>query len=317
MIRRARQRRLALERRADARAISAGKVGIDLERLLDQRDDRLRVVLLQKGPPEHRGAGRAHLLDEVAAARQLALVIGRHKQVLAPLAPVGTGQTEVRYPLEPHVVDHAEREWRRLNDDRSLGDVQIDKEIDGVRIGRQEQGLGVHQLGEDQDRVVRNAGFLAALEDGRHGSALVGIHERLDAVHQVEVVVDLRNSLFAWCAVLELERAETRLQPVGRGDRRRDRRGGLGGGRAGQCQRGAGQDQREATVELFHNSISQGLNAGLSRPLHGAVACRTANSRVRPRSAARSWRRTVRAGCRAAASGKSPCPEQSESSCPV
>ena len=160
VIRRARQRRLALQRRADARAVSAGKVGIDLERLLDQRDDRLRVVLLEKGPPEHGGAGRAHLLDEVAAARQLALVIGRHKQVFAALAPVGTGQTEVGDPLEPHVVDHAKREWRCLNDDRSLGDVQIDPEIDGVRIGRQEQGLRIHQLGEDQGRVVRDAGLL-------------------------------------------------------------------------------------------------------------------------------------------------------------
>ena len=222
VIRRARQRRLALQRRADARAVSAGKVGIDLERLLDQRDDRLRVVLLEKGPPEQGGAGRAHLLDEVAAARQLALVAGRHKQVLAPLAPVGTGQTEVGDPLEPHVVDHAEREWRCLNDDRSLGDVQIDPEIDGVRIGRQEQGLRIHQLREDQGRVVRDAGILQALEDGRHRSALVGVHERLDAVHQVEVVVGLGHGLFARCAVLVLQRADADLDFVRRGDRRRD-----------------------------------------------------------------------------------------------
>ena len=120
---------------------------------------------------------------EYPLTRQLALVIGRHKKVLASLAPVGTGQTEVGYPLEPHVVDYAKREWRCLDDDRSLGDVEIDKEIDGVRIGRQEQGLGIHQLGEDQDRVVRHAGILDALEDGRHRSALVGVHERLDAVH--------------------------------------------------------------------------------------------------------------------------------------
>ena len=34
---------------------SSSGVVIDLERLLDQRDDRLRVVLFEKRPPEHRG----------------------------------------------------------------------------------------------------------------------------------------------------------------------------------------------------------------------------------------------------------------------
>jgi hypothetical protein len=40
-------------------------------------------------------------------------------------------------------------------------------------------------------------------------------------------------------------------------------------------------------------------------------------SPTRPRSAAKSWRRTAQAGCRGAASGKSPYPACSESSCPV
>src|SRR6476469_9701576 len=109
MIRRARQRRVALQRGADAGAVSARKIGIDLERLLDLRDHRLRIVLFEKGPPYQGGAGSTHLLNEIAAARQLALVIRRHKQVSAALATVGTGQTEVGYPLEPHVIDHTER----------------------------------------------------------------------------------------------------------------------------------------------------------------------------------------------------------------
>ena len=57
-----------------------------------------------------------------------------------------------------------------------------------------------------------------ALEDGRHRSALVGIHERLDAVHQVEVVVGLGDGLFARRAVLEFERADARIDLVWRGD---------------------------------------------------------------------------------------------------
>ena len=216
MIRRARQGRLALQRRADAGAVSARKVGIDLERLLDQRDNRLGVVLLEERASQQRGAGRAHLLHEVAAFGQFALIVRRHKQVLASFAPVGTGQPKVGDPLEPHVVDHAKREWRRLNDDRSLADVQIDKEIDGVRIGRQEQRLGIHQFGEDEGRVVGDAGLLDALEDGRHRSALVGVHERLDAVHQVKEVVGLGHRVFARCAVLVFKRADAALDLVRR-----------------------------------------------------------------------------------------------------
>ena len=202
MIRGARQRGLACQCRGDAGAVAAGDIRVDLERLLDQRDRRLGVVVLEERPAQRRRAGRAQLVHEVPALRQFALVAGRHQQVPPALAPVGTGQAEVGHPAEPDVVDDAERQWRRLDHQRPLGDIQVDPEIDRVRIRGQEQRLRIHQLRPDEGRVVRDAGLLEALEDGRHRSALVGIHERLDAVHQVEIVVDLGHGLLARRAVL-------------------------------------------------------------------------------------------------------------------
>ena len=66
------------------------------------------------------------------------------------------------------------------------------------------------------------------------------VHERAVGVGEVEVVVEFLGGRLARHAVLELERADARLDLVRRGDRRRDCGGRLCGGQVWQRQHGAG-----------------------------------------------------------------------------
>ena len=74
----------------------------------------------------------------------------------------------------------------------------------------------------------------ATFEDGRDRSALVGIHECLDAVHQIKVVVGFRHGFFARRAVLVFQRADAALDFIGSINRRRDF-GGEERGDRNQC----------------------------------------------------------------------------------
>jgi hypothetical protein len=58
-------------------------------------------------------------------------------------------------------------------------------------IGRQEQRLGIHQLGEDKDFVVLDPGAQKALVEGADADPLKGVHKRLVGVREVQVVIDL------------------------------------------------------------------------------------------------------------------------------
>ena len=54
-------------------------------------------------------------------------------------------------------------------------------EVDGVGVGGEEQRLGIHQLGEDDDLVVLDADVEQALADRVDVHALQGVHERARA----------------------------------------------------------------------------------------------------------------------------------------
>ena len=83
--------------------------------------------------------------------------------------------------------------------------------VDCVGVGRQEQRLGIHQFGEDEDLVVLDADALHALAEGVDADAPQVVHERAIRVGEVEVVVDLVGGRLARHAVLEFERAEAAL----------------------------------------------------------------------------------------------------------
>ena len=93
---------LAAQELGDARAETAGFVGINLGRLPDQLDRGLRIVLLQKQ------RARAHTTrvvrdagDEEPALWQRTVVARRQDQVFPAFAPIGTGQAEIRDPAKP------------------------------------------------------------------------------------------------------------------------------------------------------------------------------------------------------------------------
>ena len=87
---------------------------------------------------------------------------------------------------------------------------------------------------------------------GDQADALHRVDERVVGVREVDVVVSLFQCGLARRAVLEVERAEPRLDFVRRGDRRRDCRCRLGGGQVGQHQCGTDQGRKES--DWLHQS---------------------------------------------------------------
>ena len=92
----------------------------------------------------------------------------------------------------------------------------------GVGVGGEEQRLGIHQLGEDEDFVVLDAGVEKTSACGDDADALHRVDERVVGVREVDLVVGFFQRGFARRAVLEVERADDRIDLVGRGDRWRD-----------------------------------------------------------------------------------------------
>ena len=97
---------LAGQEFADARAVAAGRVGIELGGF-DQRGRRLRIVVLQKRAGENQHARGAGAGDEVTAFRHRAIVTRRQDEILSTLTPIRSGRTHVRDPAEPHIIERA------------------------------------------------------------------------------------------------------------------------------------------------------------------------------------------------------------------
>ena len=89
---RGRGERTASEDRADARARSAWRVRVDLERRLDGRDGRRGIGVLHERPAEHQHAVRARVADEEATFGERSVVAGRDQEELAARATVGPGR---------------------------------------------------------------------------------------------------------------------------------------------------------------------------------------------------------------------------------
>ena len=218
-LRRCSGRRAALEQRRDARAGGARRVGVELQRALDRLDGRRRVVVRQERPPEQERPRRARVSDVVAAVRQRAVVAGRDEQEAAAFAAIRARQAEVDDPAPPHVVEHPERLRRRLDDHRARREIDDAEEVDGVGVRGQEHGLRAHQLREDEDRVVLDAGVVEALPDRVRRRAREAVEVHVEAVHEVEMVVDALGGLAGRHAVDELERPEPGLELLRRPDR--------------------------------------------------------------------------------------------------
>jgi len=103
-----------------------------------------------------------------------------------------------------------------------LREVEEAENVDRVGIGCQKQRLGIHQFGEDEDLIVLDADAQETLAECMDADALQGVREHTKRMREVDVLVDLVQGRLAGRSVLELERADARLDLVRRGERRRD-----------------------------------------------------------------------------------------------
>ncbi len=201
---------------------------MDPEAVADDLDGGRRIVVDHERPPEEGGAGRADVGHEVSVVGQRSLVPRPDEQVAAALRPVGARQPEVGDPAEPHVVDGAEDPGRRpegghVDHHRAVGQVDEADEVEGVAVGGQEQRGRVHQRGEEEDVVVLDPDGVEPCSHRGHGRPRERPVERIDAVHEVEVVVQQVSGRRRRGTVVELQRPEATLDLV----RCRDRRQGL------------------------------------------------------------------------------------------
>ena len=148
------ERTLAGEEAADARAVGARHVGIDLERLLDGLDRGLRIVVDEEGAAEQRDRCGGWPADEIAALGQRPVIARRQQQIFAAEPAIGARRAEIDHPAEPQIVEQAERVGRRLDHHRAFGEIDVGEEIDGVGIGGEEQRVRIHQAREDQDALI-------------------------------------------------------------------------------------------------------------------------------------------------------------------
>ena len=206
------------QRLGDAGAVAARRVGVDLQVGLDVVDGWLRVVVHQVCARGIEDVVGLRVRDEVAALGQRPVVAGRNDQILAAEAAVGTWASDVDDPGEPHVVDRADRVGRLLDHHRPVGEVDGRQVVDRVGVGGQEQRARVHQLGEDDD-AVRPGDLLEALVKRVGRGAAEAVVVDVERAGEVERVIDRMRGLGARHAVLELERADARLDAVGRRER--------------------------------------------------------------------------------------------------
>ena len=230
-----RERSLAGQEGAHARSIRSRNVGIDLERLLDRLDGRLRVVVHEERPPEQRDGGGRGFADEIAAVGQRPVIARRQQEIFAAHAAVRARRAEIDHPTEPEIVEQAERVRRRLDNHRPFGEIDIGEEVDGVGVGGQEQRARIHEPGKDQDAlVVLHAGIPDALARRVDRDATKTVEEGGDAALEVELVVNLGGGRSIGNAVAEFERPDRGLDLIWRGERRRDRRIALRARRTGR-----------------------------------------------------------------------------------
>src|ERR1700733_9822475 len=97
-----------------------------------------------------------------------------------------------------------------------------------------------HQLGKDNDFVILHPDALKTLSEGGNTDASHGIVEGIERVRVIQIVIDFSPGRRSGSAVLELQHAEARFNPVWRADRRGNSGSWLGEGQGGKCRRGAG-----------------------------------------------------------------------------
>ena len=212
------------QERGDRGALGTRHVGGYANTVADRVDRDLGIVVDHESSADQGHPCGAGVEDVEAAVGQRTVVAGSHEQVPTARPTVRAGEADVGHPPEPHVIDRPEEprgrpERRHVEHHRAVGQVDEAPEVDRVAVGGQEQRRRVHPLREEQERVVLGSGCSEAATNRGQRCTRQRADERLDAVHEVEVVVEQGRRRFGRCAVVELQRSETTLDLVGRRDR--------------------------------------------------------------------------------------------------
>ena len=209
----------ALERRRDAGAERPRRIGVDLQVRLDVVDGGFRIVVDEVGPRRVQHVVGLGVRDEIAALRQRPVIVRTDDQILAAQPAVRTGAADVDDPGKPHVVDGPDRVGRLFDHHRTVRQVDPAEVVHRVGVCGQIERTGVHQLGEDDDVVVLGADAGGALQERQRRGAAKTVVVDVQRVAEVERVGHLTRRLGARRAVLEVERADRRLDAVGRAER--------------------------------------------------------------------------------------------------
>ncbi|MCY1175679.1 hypothetical protein D9M73_159260 [compost metagenome] len=118
--------------------------------------------------------------DKVAAIRNRTLVVGWQNQVFTPFTPIGSGRADVDDPAKPHVIQRAEGLGWHFNHQRSFRQVERCHRVDRIGVGREKERVGVHQLGENDHRVVFSANAVEALANRIGRGTRKTVHEGID-----------------------------------------------------------------------------------------------------------------------------------------
>ena len=180
-----------------------------------------------KGHPVHIAA---RMRDVVIASvlfvlGQFTLIAGRHDEILAAFAPIGTRQSHVDDEAEEGIINGARSGTGRDFDHGRPVLLQIEQAeaIDGLGVAGEEQRIGIQQFLENEHLV----GFGGAPLDMAQAKPFEGcswnkIEEGLDRAERVEVVVELLRGFGIGDAIGEVERSDAGLDLVGRHDFVRD-----------------------------------------------------------------------------------------------
>ncbi|MCY1508156.1 hypothetical protein D9M68_424570 [compost metagenome] len=201
----------AFERRCDARADTARRVGIDLHILLDVLDGRLRIVVYKVTARCIDDPVRLRPRNIETTFRNRTVITGWQQQVSSAFAAVGTGEPDIDDPAKPHVVDRAYPHRRLLDHGRPLRQIHDAEIVDGIGIGREEQRLRIHQFRAKGDRVVLCADAEKTLADRIGRCAAIAVEERVKGASEIKRVINLVDGVCTRRAILEIERTDARL----------------------------------------------------------------------------------------------------------
>src|SRR4029434_9514012 len=101
--------------------------------------------------------------DMETAIGKRTVIAWRNEKILASFPTVGARDADVDDPAEPHIIESTECHRWYLNHQRTLCQVEDRERVNGISVGGEKERVRVHQLGEDDHRVVLGADTMKAL----------------------------------------------------------------------------------------------------------------------------------------------------------